>query len=141
MEINEFLNFLKDVPVWGWIIGAIIILIIFGDRKRWEYEVKILFPAGTGRGEIEIESVGNKIFKKREKKRIEIELDLEPAAQNKPYEVLLNGNRIHTITENETRSSRVRIKDKFNGDEPIPGDNIEIKSNGEVYFSGQLRKD
>ena len=141
MEINEILNFLKDVPVWGWIIVAIIILIIFGDRKRWEYEVKVLFPAGIGRGEIEIESVGNKIFKKREKKRIEIELDLEPDAQNKPYDIFLNGKRIHTITENETRSSRVRIKDKYNGDEPTPGDNIEIKSNSEVYFSGQLRKD
>jgi len=141
MDMNEILNFLLNVPVWAWIILAIIIVIIFGDRKRWEYEVKILFPAGIGRGEIEIEAVGNKIFKKREKKRVEIELDIEPAAQNKSYDIFLNGKKIHTITEKDTNSSRVRIKDEFYGDEPTQGDTIEIKNNGEVYFSGQLRKD
>ena len=108
MEINEIINNLKEIPTWGWFILAVIIVILFGDRKRWEYEVNISFIDNFGHGEIEIEASGNKLFK-RERKRLEIELTLEPAAQNKQFDVFLNQNLIYTLSKHETRNKHVRI--------------------------------
>jgi len=141
MDINEIINFLKDVPTWGWVVFAIVILILFGDRECWEYEVKFSFIDGSGNGEIEIESVGNKIFKNREKKTIEIELNLNLEAQNKSYDIFLNRVLIQTINKNSTHSSRIIIRENFVGEEPSEDDIIEIKHSGTSLYSGKLRKD
>jgi len=64
--------------------------VFFGEREHWDYKVTFSFVEGVGHGEVVFESVSNKIFNK-ERKTIEIELELKSEAQNKVYEVFLNG--------------------------------------------------
>jgi len=143
MDLNtavEVMHWLEGVPTWGWVVLVIVILIIFGDRKCWEYEVKFSLVEGIGHGEVEIEAYTNKLSKKI-KKHIEVDLDLEPGGQNKAYEVFLNGIEILSIPEEKTATDRVRIHEKYEGVEPHKGDVIKIKSNNEDIFVGKLHKD
>jgi len=143
MDLNtvvELMHWLEGVPTWGWVILVVVILIIFGDRKCWEYEVKFSLVEGIGHGEVEIEAYTNKLSKKI-KKHIEVDLDLEQGGQNKAYEVFLNGIEILSIPEEKTSTDRVRIHEKYEGLEPHIGDVIKIKSNNKDIFVGKLHKD
>lgn len=140
MNINDVIVFLQGVPVWAWVVFGIVVMIVFGDRKRWEYELNIPFTDGFGHGEIEIEASSNKLFK-REKQVIEIELELEPDAQNKVYDIFLNGDLIYSLSEHDTDNQNVRIHKKYTGAKPNNGDMIEIRHNSNVIISGKLHKD
>ena len=53
MDINEIIGLLSTIPTWAWIIvGFVLFVIIFGDRKLWELEVKYPMKPGVGRGEV-----------------------------------------------------------------------------------------
>ena len=138
--LSQTMSFLESIPGWGWVIIVIVMIIIFGDRKVWEFEVNFSLVEGVGHGEIEFESVSSK-FSKKEKKSIEIELKLEPAAQGKTYQVFLKGFPVHTISAAESNSSFVRIREKYEGNKPNQGDLVEVRCDKEVVFSGKLHKD
>ena len=139
MDLPEVINFLKAIPVYVWVILAIVVVIIFGQRKIWEFEVK--FSAeGIGYGEVEIECTSSK-FSKKENLTIEVDLGLQPEWRNKTYEVFLNGKSILKILDNESCSSMNKIRRKYQGDKPTADDLIEIRCDHKVVFSGTMKKD
>lgn len=132
MELSEILHFLKDLPIWSWVILFLIYASIFGDRTLWEYEVKFPMEPGIGRGEVELEC-----FKKKGTK-IEVTLELEPAYQQKQIEILRKGLLIYTIKPNKNSGKRIFIKRSTTLEKPEEGDEIVVKIDGENIFSGQL---
>ena len=64
-------------------------------------------------------------------------LDVGP----RKYEIYLNNILIYTLSEYDTRSKNVRMHKKYHGDKPDQGDDIEIKCNKQLIFSGKLHKD
>jgi len=139
MELLDIVSFLKMIPVYIWVIFAIIIVIIFGQRKVWEFEAKF-FSNGIGRGEVEIECTSSK-FNKTENLTIEVDLSLEPDWRNKVYEVFLNGSNILNISAEESYKSMNRIRRKYRGEKPEQNDLVEIKCEQEVVFSSKLYRD
>ena len=84
MDINQILELLSTIPTWVWVIGGIIfVVIVFGDRKLWELEVKFPHKQGIGRGEVEFECL------KKKGSSIEVEFQLEDLFQNKKIEIFL----------------------------------------------------
>jgi hypothetical protein len=139
MEITEIINLLKEVPIWAWIIFAIVITILFGDRELWEYEARFN-DQNVGHGEFEIECKGRK-NRKRQKKTVEVKLTLQPDAQSKPYEVLLNGQPVLSLSEADTGTAHVFVREKYQGEEPRPGDKVEIQHNHQTVLASTLHKD
>ena len=139
MEITEIINLLKEVPIWAWIIFAIVITILFGDRELWEYEARFHDEA-IGHGEFEIECKGRK-NRKRQKKTVELKLTLETDAQSKPYEVLLNGQPVLSLTVADTKTGHVFVREKYQGEEPRSGDQVEIRHNQQTVLVSTLHKD
>jgi hypothetical protein len=139
MEIVEIINLLKEVPIWAWVILAIIITILFGDRELWEYEARF-HDESVGHGELEIECKGRK-NRKRRKTTIELKLTLEAGAQGKPYEVLLNGRPVLSLSVADTQSDHVFVREKYQGTEPRPGDQVEIQHNQQTVLASTLQKD
>ena len=140
MDISEIISHLNEIPTWAWIVIAIVIIFFFGDRKKWEYEVNLSYQQGVGHGEVEIECVGKKVSQK-DKKYIEAELTLEPASQNKAYEVLLNGTPVLSIPASRTGSSRVFIRKPYTGSQPRKGDKIEVQCDNRTVLSSLLHED
>jgi len=139
MEIIEIVNMFKSVPGYVWIILAITIIVLFGQRKVWEFEMKFS-SKGVGHGEVEIECTSSKLNKK-EKMSIEVDLGLEPDWRNKAYEVFLNGKSILKISESESASFMNVIRKKYAGEKPNVGDQIEIRCEQQTVFSGELYRD
>jgi len=65
MDIIEIVNMFKSVPGYVWIILAITIIVLFGQRKVWEFETKFSSER-IGHGEVEIECTSSKLGKKTE---------------------------------------------------------------------------
>lgn len=132
MEFTDILNFLKDLPFWAWVILLILYAILFGDRKRWEYEVKFPLESGIGRGEIELECL------KKKGTQIEAAFNLEPAYHHKQIEVFRNQLSIYTIPPEKNNGKRIFIKHKTPLERPNEGDEITVKIGGQDAFSGRL---
>ena len=135
MDITQFFEIISSVPFYVWIIIGIVLTIIFGDREIWEYEAEFPYKEGLGRGEVEIECY------KRKGAQLEAKLYLEPNYNNRTIEIHLNNNLIATIPENKNVSSFFVFKTPYTLDKPNSKDQIDLKINNEVIFSGNLIKD
>jgi hypothetical protein len=132
MEYTEILNFITSLPTWAWFVIGFILLILTGDRKLWEYEVKFPLQAGIGRGEVEFECL------KKKGSTIEIKLQLEPDYNNKRIDIMLNGLVVYTISEHDNAGKSIVINKKVPLEKPNEGDEVIIKIGGEKVFTGQL---
>jgi len=132
MEYAEIINFITNLPGWVWFVLFIVFLIITGDKKEWDFEVKFPLKEGIGRGEVELECL------KKKGSSIEIELELDPDYHNKKIEIFLNNNLIYTIPQNINVGKYIRIDKKAAIQKPSEGDDVLIKIGGETVFSGQL---
>lgn len=132
MELTEILNFIAGLPGWAWFVLGFGLLMLTGDRKLWEYEVKFPLQAGIGRGEIEFECL------KKKGTSIEIEFQLEPNYNNKRIEIYLKHILIYTVHESSNTSKSIYINKKLQLQQPAEGDEVQVKIGGEQIFSGQL---
>jgi hypothetical protein len=132
MEHAEILNFITDLPSWAWFALGFGLLMLAGDRKLWEYEVKFPLKAGIGRGEIELECL------KKKGSSIEIKLQLEPNYHNKLIEIYLNNALIYTIPESSNTDKPLYINKKIQLQQPTEGDEVQIKISNKEVFTGQL---
>ncbi|MBZ0167324.1 MAG: hypothetical protein K8I00_11010 [Candidatus Omnitrophica bacterium] len=121
------------MPWWAWAVLVLGVLMIFGDRKVWEFEVEFPHRDGVGKGEVEFEYYTNR------KPILEVELDLEPPYLNKDLEVTRNGQRVILIPSTSNTRPKLRIHEPYRLEKPAAGDLIEIKCAGETLFRGELR--
>jgi len=104
MALSEVVNFVSNIPFWGWIIVFFIFIILTGDRILWDYEVKFPMEAGIGRGKVELECLAKKGT------RIALKFELDPAYQQKQIEILRNGLSIYRIEASLNTGKSVFIK-------------------------------
>lgn len=133
MDVSQLFELMANIPWWGWVVGVIVVLSIFGDKKIWEYEVDFHYKEGVGKGEVEFE-----LFT-RNKPKVSLELDLDSQYVDKEIEVSLKGQRVmHLPTPS---GKRIRHSEEYRGERPALGDQVEVKIAGEVIFSGSLKED
>ncbi|MFK7816374.1 MAG: hypothetical protein AB8B92_08560 [Gammaproteobacteria bacterium] len=136
MDINEIITMLAYVPAWVWVIGAIIFYVmIFGDRKLWELEVKFPNQHGVGRGEIEFECL------KKKGTSIEVEFNLEDLFKQKTIEIYLNNRLVYTVHAVKNNGARIFIKEKIDIQKPNEGDKVLVNIDGQKQFEGVLVRD
>lgn len=133
MEISEILEMLSAVPIWLWIIGAVILVFaVFGESTLWDYEVKFPFEEGIGRGKVELEC-GNK-----KGPRIECLFEMSPSYQNISLDIFLGEEKIYTVPAEKNNSNRLYLREHISLDKPREGDLVVVKANQEAIFSGPL---
>lgn len=131
-NIVNLLNYLKDLPVYVWVIVGIIVLFTCGDKKLWEYEVKFPLSHGIGRGEIEINCLN------RRGAEVSASFTLEPNYQNQDIQIFINNNLVSTISANQNSKSRTFIRQKYTSPRPDEGQEVTVKIRDELVFSGVL---
>ena len=130
------MEILSALPTWVWVIGVFIfIVIVFGDRKLWELEVKFPQKHGVGRGEIEFECL------KKKGSSIEVKFELEDLFQNKNIEIFLNNKLVFSVHESKNSSSRTYINEKLEIEKPSEGDEVTVNIGGQKQFEGVLVRD
>ena len=136
MDINEIFGILSTAPTWVWVIvGIMIFVVLFGDRKLWELEVKFPMKHGVGRGEVEFECL------KKRGSSIELKFTLEELFQNKDIEVILNNRTIYTIHASKNSTARTYINEKLDLQKPNEGDKVVVNIGGQKQFEGVLVRD
>ena len=132
----EFLNILKQTPVYIWVITAVIALILFGDRKKWDRIARFPGNGVKGRnrstpknGYIEVDCY------KKKGMLITIELSIDDQYSKQPAEIYINNKLALTIPANKTKWGVIRYKGKFNLTEPNTGEITEVKSSGQTILS------
>ena len=132
MDISSMFELVSTIPIWVWIAGAIAILILFGDRGLWEYEVKFPFSENAGRGEVEF-----KCYKKKGSV-IEVELNLESECINKDIDIYLNNHLVYSIPGEKNNSARLYLNRPLDMQKPNEGDEVSVKVQGRNIFNGPL---
>ncbi len=136
MEINEIFGLLSTIPTWVWVVGGIVIFVIlFGDQKLWEFEVKFPMKHGVGRGEVEFECL------KKKGSTIEVKFELEEIFHNKPIEIFLNDKLVFTVPQAKNTGRRIYIEENLDLQEPNEGDKVCVHIGGQEQFEGQLYRD
>lgn len=137
MEYAEILNFIQNLPTWAWFVIGFALLILTGDKKLWEYEVKFPMKQGVGRGEIEFEGM------KKKGSQIEIKLDLDATQANKQIDIYLKERHVFTIPADENQANkRITINKKIKlVQPPNEADDVVVKIGGQQVFDGQLFPD
>ena len=136
MDTNQILELLSTIPTWLWVAGGFItFVIIFGDKKLWEFEVKFPMKPGVGRGEVEIECL------KKKGSFIELEFTLEELFQNKDIEIILNNRLIYTVPASKNNGANLNVDEKLELQKPNEGDKVEVSIGGEKQFEGVLVRD
>ena len=136
MDINQIFELLTTIPTWVWVIGGIIfVVIVFGDRKLWELEVKFPQKQGVGRGEVEFECL------KKKGSSIEVKFELEDLFQNKNIEIFLNNKHVYSVNESKNNGPRTYINEKLDIAKPSEGDEVTVNIGGQKQFAGVLVRD
>lgn len=132
MDISSMFELASTIPIWAWIVGAIGILILFGDRGLWEYEVKFPFTEDAGRGEVEF-----KCYKKKGSV-IEVEFNLESECINKDIDIYPNNHLVYSIPGEKNNSARLYLNRPLDMQKPNDGDEVAVKVQGRNIFNGPL---
>lgn len=134
--MEDLMQLAANIPTWIWIVvGVFLYVVIFGDKKLWELEVKFPQQPGVGRGEIEFEC-----FKKRGS-QIEVELHLEEMYQNKNIEIFLNNSKVFAISAEDNKGSRLSVNKPITLSQPNENDKVEVHIDGQKQFEGHLYRD
>lgn len=128
-------NLLGDVPWYVWFGLFIVVMIIFGDRGLWDYEVKFPYTQGVGRGEVEFECY------KKKGSVIEAKFQIDTECANEAIDIYLGDRLMHSISSQKNPGGRIFIKESLEMEEPTEGDIVEVIIRGEVVFSGPLIRD
>ena len=132
----DFLNILKQVPVYVWVIIAVIALVLFGDRKKWDRIAR--FPGHGVRGRNRSTPKNGYIEVDCYKKKgmiITIELSIDDQYSKQPAEIYINNKLALTIPASKTKWGIIRHKGKYNLTEPDLGEITEVKSSGQTILS------
>jgi len=135
MELNgivDFIETLKMVPIYAWIILALLILFVFGDRKKWDEKARFPKNGMKWPGRIEIGCY------KRKGMYISIELGFDDKYSSQPLEIYVNNYLALTVPAKHTKWSNVKYKGKYSLDRPGKGELVEVKSNGETVLSSTI---
>lgn len=137
MDYAEILNFVQNLPGWAWFVMGFALLVLMGDKKFWEYEVKFPMKQGIGRGEIELEGL------KKRGMKIEIKLNLDATQANKQIDIYLKEHHVFTISADENQANtHIYINKKIKLDQPPnEADIVTVKIGGQQVFDGQLFPD
>ncbi len=134
--MEDLMQLAASIPTWIWIIfGVFIFVMLFGDKKLWDLEVKFPQQPGVGRGEVEFEC-----FKKRGS-HIEVELYLEEMFQNKNIEIFLNNTKVFSIPAKDNKGPRLSITKPLTLSQPNENDKVEVHIGGQKQFEGHLYRD
>jgi hypothetical protein len=129
-------SFVGNMPWFVWAAFLFIpIMVVLGDRKLWEYEVKFPQTTGVGRGEVEFEAY------KKKGTTLEAKFQIDPDSANKDIEICLNDKHVYTIPAQENTGGRVYINKKIQLDKPEEGDQVIIRIRHEEVLSGPLIRD
>ena len=123
---------MSGIPWYAWLGIFIGIMIVFGDRILWDFEVKFPFKEGVGRGKVEFE------HHKKKGTIIEARFDLEPDCWHEDIDIYLKGEHVYTIPSKKNDGGRTYSKEKSEYDKPAEGDEVTVKIRGEVVLSGPL---
>ena len=135
-NIVEFLNILKQLPMYVWVIIAVIVLVLFGDRKKWDRIAR--FPGNGVRGRNRSTPKNGYIEVDCYRKKgmvITIELSIDDQYINQPAEIYINNKLALTIPANKTKWGIIRYKGKYNLTEPDIGEMTEVKFSGQTVLS------
>jgi hypothetical protein len=118
------------------ILVLIVLAVIFGDRKLWEYEVQGHCDAcENGKLEIELKHLKNKGV------TLEIEGKFKPEYLNKEILILLNGYDLASFGAEVNDGSRYQLEKAIRIEEPSVGDTISVLIDREELFSQKLYAD
>lgn len=137
MDFAEILNFIHNSPGWAWFVIGFVLLILMGDKKLWEFEVKFPMKQGVGRGEIEFEGL------KKKGTHIEIKFNLDASQANQQIDIYLKERHVFTIPADQNQAdSRININKKIKLEQPPnEADTVTVKIGGQQVFDGQLFPD
>ena len=131
-KVVEFIELVKQVPFYVWGTIAILIVVIFGDRKRWDKKARFPDNGIKGPGYVEVDCYRKKGMV------LTVELSLGDEFSNKPIEIYFNNHLAATIPENKTRWGMIKHKSDYTLPSPADGENIEIRSGGVTILSSTL---
>jgi len=115
------------------LIVLVILTIILGDRKLWEYEVQGYCDACTN-NKIEVEIKCSK----KKGTSVEIEGKFKPEYIDKAITLLLNGYTIASFTELENNGAQYKLEKRLQIDEPKVGDTLSVELSNREIFSQRL---
>ena len=130
--MSEMEPLLMGMPWYAWLVAFVVIIVIFGDRVLWDYEIKFPMTEGVGDGEIEFEC------HKRKGTQFEARLNLESNWWGEDIEVFLNNAHVYTISKRKNEKGRPRILEQVEFEKPNVGDIVEVRIRGEVVLTGPL---
>ena len=137
MEL-ENIKFLEQVPVYVWVIIAVIVLILFGDRKKWDKKAR--FPdngvrssnGSTGPGYVEVECYRKKGM------MLTVELSFDEKYNNQPLQIYIGDYLAYDTHPNKNKWGIVKYKGAYRLTKPEHGEKVEVRSNGETILSSTL---
>jgi hypothetical protein len=135
MDEFNLIQLLEQIPGWGWFFIILAVIILLGDKKLWEYEVKFAFKEGIGKGEVELKHL------KRKGQFVDAKFKLEPEQNNHPIQILLNRELLLAIPASKNCRKFLRFEEIKPLTRPKAGDNIEVVINGVRVFEGPLARD
>ena len=136
MELNtvvEIIEALKSVPVYIWVIGAIVIVIVFADRKKWDRKARFPNNGVKGPGFIEVDCYRKKGM------IISVELLVDEKYSQQRLEIYVNKMLALSIPANKARWGNIKYKGKYNLAEPGRGSTVEVKANGQTILTGEFQ--
>jgi hypothetical protein len=129
-------SFVGNMPWFIWAFFLFIpVMVIFGDRGLWDFEVKFPQTTSVGRGEVEFECW------KKKGTVIEAKFQIESDSANEDIEIFLKGSHVYTIPAQKNTGGRIFIQEKITLDKPEEGDQVTVKIRNEEVFSGPLIRD
>lgn len=134
--MEDLMQLAANIPTWIWVVFALFVYVmIFGDKKLWELEVKFPMQPGVGRGEVEFECL------KKKGTKIEVEFNLEEMFQNKNIEIFLNNSKVFAIPAVKNKGSRLYVTEPITLSKPNENDKVEVHIGGKKQFEGHLYRD
>lgn len=114
----------------------VILAIIFGDRKFWEYEAEGYCEAcANDKIKIEIKCL------KKKGTTLQIKGKFKPEFTGKEIRILLNDYKLTSFPESENDGSQYWLKKSLDIDEPKAGDTLSVELARQKIFTQQLYPD
>ena len=114
----------------------IVLALIFGDRKLWEYEAEGYCEAGQNdKIKVEIKHL------KRKGKYVRISGSFKTDYQNKDIMIFLNGFKLVRFDASINKNKRMFHEQPVDIEEPKSGDTLSIRIDDEEVFSHKIYKD
>ncbi len=132
MDISTLPGLVDAIPGWGWIVIIIFVLFVLGERIVWDYEVKFPYKQAAGRGEVELECGSKKGT------RIKCRFELEEFYREKPIEIRINNQTLHTIDAGKNQNGKVYIREHIAFQQPTEGDEVVVLIGNDEVFTGVL---